>query len=50
MVSLDMAPQFEELPHVACLKKPFRPSELIAAITAAQAARPSSAAGQRLAV
>ena len=32
MVSLDMAPQAEDLPNVACLKKPFRPSELIAAL------------------
>jgi DNA-binding NtrC family response regulator len=50
MVSLDMAPQTEELPNVACLKKPFRPSELIAAISAArEAARPSHAADHRLA-
>jgi DNA-binding response OmpR family regulator len=50
MVSLDMAPQGEELPNVACLKKPFRPSELIAAITAAQeAARSAQVANQRVA-
>ena len=47
MVSLNLAPQGEELPKVACLKKPFRPSELIAAITAAQeAARPARVADQ----
>jgi DNA-binding NtrC family response regulator len=51
MVSLDLAPQVAELPNVACLKKPFRPNELISAIAAAQeAARPSHAAGERLAV
>jgi DNA-binding response OmpR family regulator len=51
MVSLDMTLQVEDLPNVACLKKPFRPSELIAAIAAAQeAARPSRASDHRLAV
>ncbi len=51
MVSLDLAPQAAELPSVACLKKPFKPSELIRAIAAAQeAVQPSLGAGQQLAV
>jgi DNA-binding response OmpR family regulator len=50
MVSLEMAPQGEDLPNVACLKKPFRPSELIAAIAAAQeAARSARVADHRVA-
>ena len=51
MVSLDLAPQIAELPNVACLKKPFKPNELIRAIAAAQdAVRPSLGAGEPLAV
>jgi DNA-binding NtrC family response regulator len=51
MVSLDLAPQVAECPNVACLKKPFRPNELIQAIAEAQAAaRPSQGTDQRVAV
>lgn len=45
MTSLDFAPQSEEFSGVQCLKKPFRPNDLMRAIELAQCAvRPSTGA------
>jgi DNA-binding response OmpR family regulator len=48
MTALDFVSASPELANVVCLQKPFRPSELIAAIEAAYAASRHSAANERV--
>src|SRR5664279_3416885 len=42
LMSLDLDVQMAKLPNVACLRKPFRPSELIGALEAARKSMPNA--------